>query len=60
MKAKKKGSGKRGAYTINLGEERTERIATLRAKKFLEGTRISSIESAVLLCVDRQLELERV
>lgn len=58
MTSKRKASPKRGAYTVNLGEERTGKVEEYRAKKLLNGTRIRTIDEAVCNLVDRGLELE--
>ena len=48
----------RSTATIDLGRERKEKIEVYRAKKFLKGERITSINDAVNILVDAGLEAE--
>jgi hypothetical protein len=58
MTKKVKNAARKGAYTVLLGEARSERIRKYRASKELAGERIDSIEDAVNILVDRGLEQE--
>jgi hypothetical protein len=58
MNNKSKRASNRSAAIINLGKERKEKIRRFRAKEELSGNKITSIEEAVNILVDRALETE--
>lgn len=60
MTAKKKSPGRRGAYTITLGEEKVRKIRRFRSLEDPEGTRLTTLDQVMNLLIDRQLEAERV
>lgn len=60
MKSKSKTAQKPAQHTIRLGEERRERIERFRAIKRVNGIKISTIDEAVNLLVDKALDLESI
>lgn len=61
MAKQSKKPSRKGSYTIRLGEERTEKIERFRARRHADaGQKISTIDEAVNILVDRALALEQI
>lgn len=58
MASKRKGAPKQGKYTVHLGADRVEQIDRFRGKRGFQGQKISTIDEAVQILVDRGLEYE--
>lgn len=58
MNRKSKKGNSRSTSTIDLGRDRKEKIDLFRAKMQLKGVKISTIDVAVNMLVDKALELE--
>lgn len=60
MSSKVKTQAKRSAYTIRLDEDRKREIERFRAKRSLDGQKISTMDEALNILIDRGLEAETI